>query len=1168
MANHDKLSIVAVILLFAGGFAAMRSAPGTPAGGAFAPGARLLDGGRNQEAIDFYHNELTKNPLNIVAADGLAEASQRLCSLETGLAWLDSVSGSSTRADRAHREFLQAHDHRLRRRFGPAATAFARAADSALEVRDSLAAAVCLRRAARCAVADRDAEAARDAASALSSLSGALSGAGRLAVDAVVLQADAANLADRLQEADSLSRFALAAAERMGYVEILGFARAGLARLQEKRQNHGEAIDQYSLALEAARETGATGRCAKLLSDLAQSETREGDLEKALIHLDEALALVRSCRAEWVLGYIYYGRGAVEEAKGNYKYAIVFFDRSVEYHARFGNVWSEKGARLRLAYRFIENGEYARAIEQYGECLDYYESKGSTYGLGWALAGMALAHHRLGNLATAEDYYLQTLDLRRRLGDRRGTAWCLNSLGMVNDLRGNYRQALEYEHQAMEFYEQIGDARGVGSVLFSTGAVYFYLGDLVKSMDRFEKAYGIAKENGDAQLQESAVSGIASVYEFAGRRDMAEGLYLEHLELTRKAGAGASLVWSLNNIASFYLESGERDKARPFLDEALAQLPETGMDHLRSRALYLAGKSSETPGEAIEFTERSVALAEEQGLKGLLWQYLTDLGQYYLELGDLPRARSLQEEAILCVESIRRGVGSDELRRHLLLPAMIPYERMVSLLFDSADEAVAIPEAFAFTERAKAQIFASLLKEARNRLDDDRDEDREQEKELVSRLSHIQASLQNPELEAGSKKQMIAQMDKIERDLLQVEIRSAGRQAYRGASVYSPEAEPVQIGETLGRKERMLSYFLGRSRSYLFTSDGDELLAFELPDRGTIEAKVNFYIRLLRQLAAGNAELPASVFDDASQQLFDILLGPAAGLLDREQTLLLLPDGILNRLPFALLKNDGAFLIDTHPLYYAPSLRSLYYLRRRQAMREDEDGGERFDLLAFGAGGTRPGEGSTSRVYPLTDIPVEALPLAEKEARSVAGMFDRSMYLVGSGAEEESFKAAPLGRADIVHIAAHSYVDNVDVRRSFIVLNPEDGFANGPTAGEDGLLQWHEIAGLRLNAKLVTLSACRAAGGVLSHGEGITGLTQAFLYAGGDCVLASFIDVPDRFAGKFMEAFYRHLNSGVTGAQALRSAQIEASGWSYSAHGPPLWGSFALIGDGSFVLKS
>jgi CHAT domain-containing protein len=122
-------------------------------------------------------------------------------------------------------------------------------------------------------------------------------------------------------------------------------------------------------------------------------------------------------------------------------------------------------------------------------------------------------------------------------------------------------------------------------------------------------------------------------------------------------------------------------------------------------------------------------------------------------------------------------------------------------------------------------------------------------------------------------------------------------------------------------------------------------------------------------------------------------------------------------------------------------------------------------------------------------------------------------------------------------------------------------------ATEDGLFQWHEVAGLRLNASLVVLSGCRSAGGVLAYGEGITGLTQAFLYAGAHGVLATQMDVPDRYAGRFMLSFYRRLREGAAAASALRDTQLEALGWGDSGQAA-FWATFVLVGDGNIIYDS
>jgi CHAT domain-containing protein/Flp pilus assembly protein TadD len=1125
-------------------------------------GARLLDQGRNHQAINLLVSHLEDHPTLIEAADLVIEAAQRECRLDSVLARLEGGGFASGGAPQT--AFLRAHVLRKDRDFAAAARTFAGAADASLSVGDSVSAVFCQRRSVRCLLSAREAEPALAALDGLESLLNASRGPDRLELESVLMRGEAFYLKDELGEADSLMQGALVAARDKGYRCVTARALHALGQVALKRQYFAEAADYYREALSETRTLGATVRAAKLLNDLGQAETRLGNLDVAEQCLDESMELARSCRADWVLGYVYYGLGALAEVKGDTESAKNLFHQSIEQHAKQGNKWSELGARLRLAYRHINDGEYAPAIEQYNRCLDVYEASGSLYGKGWALSGLALASHRLGDFVGAEDYYNRALEARSRLGDRRGAAWCLNSLGMVNDMQANYRQALAYEHQALEIYEELEDRRGIGSVHFSMGSVYFYLGNFSKSMEHYERAYAIATEEGDTGLLERVASGMGSVYHDADRMDLAEKFYLQQLEMTRDTGETASVVWSLNNIASFYIESGDESKAGVYMEEAVSLLPEAGMDHIRSRTLFLRGKTMDSNAEAIDYTLRALELAEANGLKELQWKYLSDLGEYYQLEGDVAEAKRLQESSILEIEALRRGVGSDELRRHMLRPAITPYDRMVSLTIKSAPDEDAALEAFGYAERSKAQIFSALLREALSKAESEDVAGLNQKRDLVSRLSYVQSRLQDGSLDEGEKGSLLAQMERIERDLLQQEIRLASLQKDYGAAVYPVQNDMATLIGTLGPSERMLSYFLGQERSWLFTAKGGDLEVFELPDRATIEQKAGFYFRMLRQQAgdARTASLPAEVIEQASSELHTLLIGPVAERLEPGEILVIVPDGALNRLPFALLRDGETSLVQKHELFYAPSLQSLHYLRERD--RSAGGDGHELTMFAVGSSGIPAGNGDMRRVYPYTDIAVEPLPLADEEARSVAAAFSSSSYLVGDDAGELSLAGADLARAEILHIAAHSYVDNEDVRRSFIVLSPPPVGDSGNS--EDGLLQWHEITALELNASLVTLSACRAAGGVLAYGEGMTGLTQAFLYAGGNCVLASFIDVPDRFAGRFMAAFYRQLKEGLSGTAALRAAQVEAMGWTDVAHGPALWGSFALIGDGAFVV--
>jgi len=95
----------------------------------------------------------------------------------------------------------------------------------------------------------------------------------------------------------------------------------------------------------------------------------------------------------------------------------------------------------------------------------------------------------------------------------------------------------------------------------------------------------------------------------------------------------------------------------------------------------------------------------------------------------------------------------------------------------------------------------------------------------------------------------------------------------------------------------------------------------------------------------------------------------------------------------------------------------------------------------------------------------------------------------------------------------------------------------------------------------VVLSACQTALGKEIRGEGLVGLTRAFMYAGAARVVASLWSVDDEATAELMARFYQGmLGDGLRPAAALREAQISLRRerrW----RSPYYWGSFVLLGE-------
>jgi CHAT domain-containing protein len=164
------------------------------------------------------------------------------------------------------------------------------------------------------------------------------------------------------------------------------------------------------------------------------------------------------------------------------------------------------------------------------------------------------------------------------------------------------------------------------------------------------------------------------------------------------------------------------------------------------------------------------------------------------------------------------------------------------------------------------------------------------------------------------------------------------------------------------------------------------------------------------------------------------------------------------------------------------------------------------------------------------------LPFSRREVEGIAALYPaHSQTYLGADATEERAKVIGKG-VRYIHFATHGLLDERFPLNSAIVLTIPERVEEGK---ENGLLQaWEIFEQVRLDADLVTLSACNTGLGQELSGEGLIGLTRAFQYAGARSVLASLWTVDDFRTMQLMEKFYAELKAGKTKDEALRQAQI------------------------------
>jgi len=266
--------------------------------------------------------------------------------------------------------------------------------------------------------------------------------------------------------------------------------------------------------------------------------------------------------------------------------------------------------------------------------------------------------------------------------------------------------------------------------------------------------------------------------------------------------------------------------------------------------------------------------------------------------------------------------------------------------------------------------------------------------------------------------------------------------------------------------------------------------------------------------------------------------------------LVVIPDGVLHRLPFDALRarTEAAPVVERFEITLAPSAAVWLLLRHGEPVRGDA----RALLLAdpeFPGASAWPEE--LRSAWRSTGA-LGRLPFAREEARrALSAVRGRGELRLDDAASEAYLKGAA-SRFRVLHLAAHAIVDADEPARSAVLLAPGG-------AGEDGLLQAREVADLDLHGATVVLSACRSAGGAEIAGEGVMGLARAFFLARAGAVVGSLWPVRDRDAAALMDAFYRQLSRGAGPSAALARAKRELA-----RRGDPAgtWAGFVVLGAG------
>ncbi|WP_374568445.1 CHAT domain-containing protein [Ideonella sp.] len=799
-----------------------------------------------------------------------------------------------------------------------------------------------------------------------------------------------------------------------------------------------------------------------------------------------------------------------------------------------GDLRAASKVSLNLGSLQLRHDAFAAAAHHYREAArllarieDHEHSVMADIGLGDALTG-------LGDLDEATHIYTRA----RARADAHGLpvlqAMVDESVALLDLSRGRYGPALAGFERARASYERLEMPQHLAIAEKQLADAYLELRLLPEADALFDqalrqfdalqmpndKAWTLAQQGrgralaGDAPAAAARFDAALALFDAQDNQGGQAAVALARAELAvAQQDAAAGLHWAEVAVGACASAGSDDGAARAAL--------------VHAQALALAGR----PADAHAAFTTTLAQARASRRLSAEVRSLVGLALADQALGDDAAARTGLADAVALFEELRQALPGDEVRSAFLADHLRPYRELLRYaLQDQAHDptpataAAVLQAADRVRSRALSERLAGGPATAASA-----DEATQALRARVSWLARRAQGLEDDEDTPSAA--LIDELRTSEQRLLEQVRRQRLRSASPGApGMASQRLDTAALCATLADDEVLVEY----------ARLDDELLACVVRRGGiTVQRQLTTWPALLQALqavqfqldalghgaSAMGAHLPALTArcNTRLQQLHAQVWAPLAAAVGDARRVLLVAPAPLGSAPFAALGDGRHALADRHELVWLPSAGG--------ALR----------------GATRQRAATPARVLVLGES--TRLPHAGDEARAVAAAWAGAELRLDGEATVQALRT-DAADADLLHLACHAQFRADSPGFSALHLH-------------DGALTAEQVETLRLQARVVVLSACETAGREVdpaaARGDEWVGLVRAFLLAGAGRVVASQWPVDDRITAHLMAGFYRALAAGDTPAAALRQAQLALR----EQHPHPFhWAAFALYGGG------
>ena len=704
--------------------------------------------------------------------------------------------------------------------------------------------------------------------------------------------------------------------------------------------------------------------------------------------------------------------------------------------------------------------------------------------------------------------------------------------------------------------------RGEGQLGFCD----YYQGDLASTQRRVTLALTAATQAGDLGAQVFFLSTMGLGLTGLNMPDASAFGYVQKAIALAQAHPEVGEPFIANEaLVELLAKTGKIEEAQQRIDELLSQPNLTPIR--RMNYTFVAGfvaLAAKDPHTATAFFERALAMANGPGLTRQSANVQQLLAGIYLQQGNLSQAENVAHNAVIGIEKggvlpelpgsldayaqvlIAEGKYSDARsaynRAEIVQDSLVGrgdslmtktaaitgadqlYAHHFSLI---ADRFVDADEAYRVIEQGRARGVVELLLARRVNTPESL--------KLDGKIARLRIEMATLHTDDAIKKQQEA--------IFLAEAARAANPDLSAVGTHPFASVPAKdVQSRLRPSEMLLEFVLGNPKSYVVVLTAASKQIVPLESRDSIEASAREYLSKIQKRSSAKEQ---------AAKLYRLLMEPIPKIRDFSHYTII-PDGLLNQLPFDALRDGDDYVVQKHVVTYCPSSTTLYLLRGNRT-----EGKHNNALLAVGgipyvrsSVKTAARERGDSPGNAFTDLP-DSGPEAQYALKSLPNPANHD--LSGNAATETNVKRSLSEGFGYVHLAVHAFANDDPNQAAIVVLSD-------PLHQEDGFIEAAEIARQRISAKLVVLSACETAVGPIEGEEGTSTLTTAFLVAGSRAVVSTLWRIEDRPALLLMEAFYTHLGRGESAPDSLAIAKRELLEKFGQKSLPIYWAGFIIQG--------